>query len=995
VALSAGVLLAATLAYLAVLFLLASATERGLLPARLARHPATYALSLGVYASSWTYYGSVGFAERHGLSFLAIYLGPTLAGLAVPAIFLPVLRLSRDYQLGSLADLFAFRFQRRRVGAVVTVFALVASIPYLAQQIRAVAESARVVAPGTSADVFGLGFAALITLFTVLFGARHLSPREPHQGLAVAIAFESVVKLVALLAVGAAALFSVLEGPAGLDAHLAAHPEALASLTAPVRDGTGWTSLLVLSFAAAFLLPRQFHVAFAEAPREGALRTAAWGFPLYLLLLNLGILPILWAGLRLAPDAPADLWAVALPRALGSPALTLVAFLGGVSASSAMVIVTTIPLAGMCLNHLVLPARLDVIQHNAYARVLWLRRVLIAAIVLSGYAFFVLQARRGPLVETGLVSFVAFAQLLPGLLALLFWKRATRAGFLAGLGAGAALWVTTALLPLLARSGFFRFDLDLGPLLGAVPGDTWTAPTVLSLTANTLLLGLVSLATTPGADEAEAARIATGEALAPSPLGVAPFAPTAAELTSGLTRVLGHGTAQSEVARALVELDVDPDRARPLDLARVRERVERNLSGLFGPVLARMALSHAVRAESDADQALADQLRFLEIRLRDPGAALQGPAAQLDLLRRYLRSVLEELPVGVCALGPDGGVVIYNRALARTTGLSAEDASGAPLARLPAPWGAALAAYVEGHGPDEVRLDTAAGPRALRFTKAEMNWAGPAEAHAGGLVLVVEDRTEREALRSGLAHKDRLATVGRFAAGIAHEVGNPLTGIACLAQNLGAEGDLGPEARERAASILEQVGRIDGIVRSLLAFSHQGEGGAAPRRAERVALDRVVDDAVRLVRLDRASRAVGVESVCPEDLWVRADATRLTQIFVNLLTNACDASPPGGGVLVDAERAGAFVVARVVDHGAGIPASLRERIFEPFFTTKAPGEGTGLGLSLVYGLVEELGGTVTVESEVGVGTIFTVRLPVAPAPGEDGAEAPVGLASRA
>ncbi|MFT3776377.1 MAG: ATP-binding protein [Minicystis sp.] len=985
-ALSVGHLFVATLAYLAILFLIAHAAERGAIPARVARHPATYALSLGVYASSWTYYGSVGFAERHGLAFLAIYLGPTLAGIAVPAIFLPVLRLARDYQLGSLADLFAFRFQSRRVGALVTVFALVASIPYVAQQLRAVAESARVVAEGTSAAALGLGFCALITLFAVLFGARRLSPREPHEGLAVAIAFESVVKLGALVAVGVVAITSVLGGPAGLSAHLAARPEAAAALYAPVREGTGWTSLLVLSFAAAFLLPRQFHVAFAEAPRERSLLAAAWGFPLYLLLLNAGIFPILWAGQRLAIAAPADLYAVALPRALGSPALTLVAFLGGVSAASAMIIVTTIPLAGMCLNHLVLPARLEVLQHNAYARVLWLRRALVAAIVISGYVFYVLQARRGPLVETGLVSFVAFSQLLPGLFALLFWKRATRAGFLAGLGAGAALWVATALLPLLSRSGFFQYDLDLGPLLGAAPGDTWTAPTVLSLAVNCAALGLVSLAGTPSTDEAEAARVCAREAILPAPLGAAPFAPPAADLEAGLARVLGPATARAEVGRALVELGVDPARARPAELALVRERVERNLSGLFGPMLARMALSQAVRGESGADQALADQLRFLELRLRDPGAALPGPAEQLDLLRRYLRSVLEELPVGVCALGPDGGVVIYNRALARTTGISAEDANGAPLARLPDPWGDALAAFAEGRGPDEVRLETRSGPRALRLYKASVDFRAPADPHAGGLVLVVEDRTEREALRAGLAHKDRLATVGRFAAGIAHEVGNPLTGIACLAQNLSAE-DGDAAARDRAAAILDQVGRIDRIVRSLLAFSHHGDDAPVASRRGSVALARAVDDAVRLVRLDRAARAAAVESLCPEEIFVRADPTRLTQIFVNLLTNACDASPPGAAVLVDAEREGDVVIARVIDHGAGIPAALRDRVFEPFFTTKAPGEGTGLGLALVHGIVEEHGGEITVESEEGVGTIFTVRLPAAPAPGQDAREA--------
>jgi len=979
VTLSLGHLFAAALAYLAILFLLAHAAERGRIEARVAKHPMVVALSLGVYASSWTYYGSVGFAEERGIAFLTIYLGPTLACLALPFLWLPVLRLARDHQLASIADLFAFRFHGRLTGAAVTLVALVASVPYIAQQIRAVAESARELSADASTRVSALGFCAMLILFSVLFGARHLSPRERHQGLAVAIAFESLVKLVALVAVGLVAVYGFFGGLRGLDAWLAARPEQVEAFYAPARDGGEWGSLLLLSFGAAFLLPRQFHVAFTEGASDRALTVASWAFPLFLLLLNLPIPLILWAGRAFTPGAPADLFVLALPRAMGSAPLSLLAFLGGVSAASAMVIVTTISLAGMCVNYFVLPARLAVLQDNAYARLLWLRRALIAAIIAAGYGFYVVQEQRGPLVEAGLVSFVAFAQLLPGLFALLFWKRATRAGMLAGLSAGTAVWLMTALSPLLARSGVLDVRLDAAALLGAADLGPWTGPTATSLSLNAALLGLVSLVTTRRPEEIEAARACAREALVPAPAGRP--ARSVDELRERIARVLGDATAAQEIARAERDLGLEGAEARPGDLVRVYDRLERNLSGLFGPVLARLVIDPRRHGATADDDSLADQLRFLEQRLREGQTSLRGPAAELDVLRRYLRAVLEALPLGVAALGPDGRIILCNRALGQMTGIAPDQAAGLPVEAAPAPWGEALSAFLrdEAREHDEIALDVDGRGRTLHLHKASLDPA--ALPGAPGLVLVIEDLTRRKELEAQLVHRDRLASIGRLAAGVAHEIGNPLTGIACLAQNLKSEPD--PEGvRERALIILDQTRRIDDIVRSLLTFSRADAPNApsapGPARAGRIALREVVAEAIRLVQLDRASKQIRAENACPDDILVLGDRQRLTQVLVNLLTNACDASTPGDHVIVLADTLDDRAELRVIDHGQGIPRALTERIFEPFFTTKGPSEGTGLGLSLAYNIVREHDGEILIESEEGAGTTVIVRLPLAP-----------------
>src|SRR5262245_42586017 len=222
-----GLLLFIALAYLGLLFFLAEATERGWIPKRITSHPWVSGLSMGVYASTWSYYGSVGFAGSEGYRFLTIYLGVSLSCLLVPVVWMKVLRLSRDHQLASLADLFAFRYRSARAGVVVTVFLLAGSLPYLAQQIRAVAASVRVITGGGSHAILGLVFCVLIAAFAVMFGARYVTAREKHAGLVFAVAIESVVKLIALLSVGAFALFGVFGGPGGLSDWLAAHPEAL------------------------------------------------------------------------------------------------------------------------------------------------------------------------------------------------------------------------------------------------------------------------------------------------------------------------------------------------------------------------------------------------------------------------------------------------------------------------------------------------------------------------------------------------------------------------------------------------------------------------------------------------------------------------------------------------------------------------------------------------------------------------------------------------
>ncbi|WP_437768398.1 ATP-binding protein [Sorangium sp. So ce281] len=996
-----GVLLFATVGWLAVLAAIALAAQRERIPRALARHPLVLALSLGVYASSWTYYGGVGFAQRHGLVFLAVYLGPTLACIATPLLWSRVLRITREQRLSSLADLFAFRFQSPAAGAVVAAFSVVASVPYIAQQFRATEQSVRLLSGPGHEEAVGAVFWALLTLFTAFFGARPAAEQGREDGLAAAVAFESAAKLAVLAAVGLVAVLGVFGGAGGLAGWLGEHAAEVEALGRPVREDSGWTSMLVISFAAAFLLPRQWHMAFAGGAGDRALARAAWAFPLFLLALNLPVLPILWAGTRLAPAEPADSYVLLVPQLLGHGWLALAAFIGGISAASAMVMVTAVALASASATHLLLPLARRTLRRNVYARVLWLRRGLLVVILAGGWLFHRAQPHRGLLVESGIVSFVAFAQFLPGLLAALFWERATRAGFLAGLLAGIGTWTATCLAPFLPElSGLDPGWLDLlregagraDPAVYVTVTDTWSLPTFVSLAVNGATLGLVSLLRPPAEEEREAARLCTRREIGPS-VERATVASSVGALEERLARLLGREAAALEVTRARIELDIPRDETRPTELHALQERLHRNLSPLVGPVLARTVAEADTQAAPGAlgsraaSGALTEELRWLERRLArgEATTTFVGAAKELDLLRRWLRSVLAQLPLGVCAVGSDGAISLVNRRLEALVGAEERDLVGAPLDRLPAPFAelfarAARAASAGEAGADEeIEAHVAGRARSLRVHRAALD---PLDARAasGGVVLLVEDRTEQRALEAQLAHRDRLAQLGRLAAGVAHEVGNPLTGIACLAQNLRAESD-SDEIRARAGLILGEAARIEAILRSLLDHSRTGAvpkpGEGARARVGRVALAEVVAEAVRLIRLDRAAPHVRVDQACPESLVVIGDRRELVQVFVNLLANARDASEAGALIAVRGWIEAGQIVVEVEDHGCGIPEELLAAVLEPFVTTKRDPSGTGLGLPLSRSIVEDHGGTLALRSAVGRGTTVVVRLPLA------------------
>ena len=487
--LQSWVIIPVALAYLGTLFAIAYYGDQRADQGRsIIANPYIYALSLGVYATAWTFYGSVGRAAADGIGFLPIYIGPTLMMALWWVVMRKIIRISKANRITSLADFVSSRYGKSAaLAGLVTIIAVIGVVPYIALQLKAVSHSFTIlvrypeVAMAAQRDAVPIladtafWVALVLATFTILFGTRHLDASERHEGLVAAIAFESIVKLVAFLAVGLFVTYGIYDGLADLFARAATH-ERLAALFAPLNGAAGsyasWASLTLLSMCAIMFLPRQFQIAVVENVNENHLGKAIWLFPLYMLAMNVFVIPAAFGGLMHFSGAAVDpdTFVLTLPMSEKQEALALLVFIGGLSAATGMVIVETIALSTMVCNDLVMPVLLRIPsmrlaeRRNLTGLLLGIRRGAIVAVVLLGYFYFRLAGEAYALVAIGLISFAAVAQFAPAVIGGIYWKGATRAGALAGLSAGFIVWLHTLLLPSFAKSGWLPIGfVEHGP----------------------------------------------------------------------------------------------------------------------------------------------------------------------------------------------------------------------------------------------------------------------------------------------------------------------------------------------------------------------------------------------------------------------------------------------------------------------------------------------------------------------------------------------------
>ncbi|HSH12413.1 MAG TPA: hypothetical protein VLA15_01640, partial [Desulfurivibrionaceae bacterium] len=514
-------ILALSFGYLGLLFAIAYYGDKRADAGRsIISNPYIYTLSIAVYCTAWTFYGSIGRAATTGVGFLPTFLGPTLIAALWWLVLRKIIRIAKTHRLTSIADFIASRYGKAPLLAgLVTLIALVGILPYITLQLKAVSNSldilhtyispAHIHSPSLWSDT-ALYVALVMAVFAMLFGTRHIDASERHEGMVAAVAFESVVKLTAFLVAGVCISYYLFTGPSApvLDAINSPRLAKLMEMEAQPGGYASWVTHLFLGMSAIIFLPRQFHILVVENVNEEHLRKASWLFPLYLLAINLFVLPIALAGLVLLPaGANPDTYLLAVPLFAGQELVALCVFLGGLSAATGMVIVETIALSTMICNDLVMPVLLRLRsfrEGNLGGVLLAVRRASIVAILLLSYAYFRLIGESYTLVTIGLVSFAAAAQFAPPILIGLYWRRASRKGAIVGLVAGFALWFYTLLIPSFAISGWIPATiLDQGPwglellrpqqLLGMGMFDPLTHSVFWSLLANIGLLVGVSL----------------------------------------------------------------------------------------------------------------------------------------------------------------------------------------------------------------------------------------------------------------------------------------------------------------------------------------------------------------------------------------------------------------------------------------------------------------------------------------------------------------------
>jgi Na+/proline symporter/signal transduction histidine kinase len=1023
------VVIAVALGYIGLLFVIASYGDRVRQHHRITR-ALIYPLSLAIYCTSWTFFGSVGLASRTGYEFLTIYIGPVLMiGLAYPLI-VRMVRLAKAHNITSIADFIAARYGKHQaVAATVALIAIVGTIPYIALQLKAVSSSLSTilthldVRTGTAQPVLGdiaLFVAFSMAAFAVLFGTRHVDATEHQDGMILAIATESVIKLVCFVTVGVFVTYFMFDGVAAMFSEALKRPDTAAVLTREPVMST-FITMTLLSTVAIVMLPRQFHVMVVENHSETEVKRAAWLFPLYLVLINLFVIPIAIAGLLIFPrgHVDSDMFVLALPLSTGFDLMALIAFVGGLSAATAMVIVETVALAIMASNDIVVPF---VLQRRATllsgervgAALLTVRRVAIFVILLLAYLYYRF-AGDAQLASIGLLSFAAVAQLAPTFFCGLIWRRATAAGALGGMIVGILTWAYTLLLPSFADAGLVGKDIvALGPF-----GIAWLRPQHLlgldfpplahgvlwSLAANVLAYVALSFARAPTSIERLQANLFV-------PAELAPIAPsfrlwrssvTVEELTTTVARYLGEERTRSsfESFASTRRISLDPKQEADFHLLRYAEHL---LASAIGAASSRLVLSLLLRKRTVSPKAA---LKLLD----DANAAIQYN-------REILQTALDHVRQGIAVFDKDLRLVCWNRQFGEILDL--------PLSFTRVGIGldeiirhdAARGALGPGRVDDLVheritRYLSGAEPIRERFADRSLVIEVRANRMPdGGLVTTltdvtpsveaaealeranenlerrVKERTEEltrlnDALARAKAEADDAnISKTRFLAAASHDILQPLNAARLYVTSL-VERQGGGEDARLVSNVDASLEAVEEILGALLDISRLDSGAMKPE----VTSFRM-DELMRQLEVEFTplARAKGLDlAFVPSTLSVRSDRRLLRRLLQNLVSNAVKYTPQGR-VLIGCRRRQGRLRVDVYDTGLGIPQSKQRAIFAEFHRLDQGAKvarGLGLGLSIVERIARVLDHRIELQSKPGQGSRFSVEAPLAPAlPGD-------------
>ena len=1020
-------ILAAGLLYLGALFAVATYGDR--LSKRWnvrAGRPLIYALSLGVYCTSWTYFGSVGIASRSGLDFLPIYLGPILVFLLGWKLLQAIASLTKRHNIASIADFLSARYGKSEaLGALVTVIAVIGIVPYISIQLKAVSGALQVLIadpgwPGAmlplGSGLDGLSLLVVLTMgvFAILFGTRHIDTTEHQDGMILAIAVESMVKLMAFLAVGSFVVFGMMGGVGEFLARAAADP-AISELFSGGLDGGQWLTLTLLAAFAVVLLPRQFHVAAVENANRQEIRRAAWFFPAYLVAINIFVIPIAIAGLLLLPKgSDGDTFVLALPVHAGNPGFALIAFLGGLSASTAMVIVECIALSIMVCNNLVVPLLLRrqveraTVHQDMGETLILIRRLAIIFVLALAYAYYRMIGVSAALAQVGLLSFAAVAQFAPAFFGGLVWKRATARGAMWGITAGFLVWVYTLLLPSFADAGWIGGGfLEEGPF-----GVGLLRPRMLfAMEFNNLTHGVVwSLAANI------AAYIAGSLTRAPSPIErvqATSFVSRDIQPTSGTGFKLWRTAVTADRLEDTVARYIGPDRARAaFEGFRAQQGQLGTRGGEADVRLIRFAehlLASAVGVAS-ARLVIALMLERHSPNARGAMKLLDDASAAIQHNRDLLQSAIDNVDQGLAVFEPGMTLICWNSTLQEFLGLANDfNRVGTPLAEV-------LGAFLGRTASGAARIDDRVRKIVLTyevFRERQLDTGRVFEFRSspmpdGGVVVTVIDATESVLAAEELQRvneslerrvKERTAELTRlneelaaakseadaanlsktrFIAAASHDILQPLNAARLFTSTL-VERMKRSKDGELVRNVDSSLEAVEEILSALLDISRLDAGAmkaeVAPFRIEEILQPLALE-------FGPAARKKGLKfTLVPCGLTLNSDRKLLRRVLQNFVSNAIKYTREGR-VLMGCRRRGNILRIEVHDTGPGIPESKLDIIFQEFQRLHTDGDGTsglGLGLSIVERMAKVLETPVHVRSIPGRGSVFAVDVPI----GED------------
>lgn len=965
-------------AYMAALFVIAWRGERAGVHGR-PLGTWTYAFSLAIYCTSWTYYGAVGTASRAGWEYLPIYIGPVLGLTLLFPLWRRIAAAARREKVGSIADFISSRYGRSQtLGAVVAVVAVVGSLPYIALQLKALAMGWALITAGTpAADLESLTvllMAVALAGFSILFGARRPDLTEHNRGLVQAIALESVVKLAALVAAALFALFLLNGSPYPAKAWREMGP-----LASPPTLDARFAAITLLATLAMFCLPRQFHVAFVEGSEPAQARRARWVFPIYLLITSLAVLPLVAAGGLLGNGNP-DLLVLSLPFGQGAHLLTAAVFVGGFSAATAMVIVEAVALSAMVSNNLILPFvtrsrwRLRERGADMAGVILQVRRGAIVVLLLLAWLYFQAMDHSAGLASIGLVSFAAMGQLAPALFGAVLWRRGHASGALAGIAIGCVAWLFMLALPQLTGRIGSPSDLALGVFV--------------SLGLNTAVYVLISqLASGRLEDRIQAQAFIGAHGPDWSEMGHAGAGASVGDLKSLVARFVGQAGAERAFAAWSRESGRKPLNSEPADAAMARA-AERMLAGAVGSSSARRVIAAALAGGGRAPE---DVVRMLDEA---------SQAVQFN--RELLQTTLDNIDQGVAVVDHDLRLVAWNRRYVELFDLPPGFVHvGLPIRavyRLNAERGEShddIDAWVERRLealrrriPHEHERRQPDG-RVLRSTGAPIPDGGYVTSYtditelrraAQALEEANQQLEERVADRTALLEEARrtaeeaTASKTRFLAAASHDLLQPLHAARLFIAAL--KEDSADETAALAHNADRAIENAHGLMTALLNLSRLDAGGVKPAVAP-MALASLFGDLAREFSSMAAAKSLTLNVERP-DLWVVSDRNLLRSMLQNLIGNAIRYTD-SGGVTVAAILSGDTVRIEVGDTGRGVPPEKREAIFAEFTRLPgAPGDepGAGLGLAIVRRLGVLLDHPLDVDSTQGQGSTFSVTVPL-------------------